>query len=179
MSRVYYSSIFKIFYVLLISLSLICVGASFIEVYDMSKLVFLIEVTLTSMLFFETLFRGFMQGWAHFLKLPWNVVDLLVTIASIVMVWVGFVIGGGIGVLDSISAITAIIVRTGLQLFRLAMVIRRKKEQDVQIIDLNGISEGDELPQHTEKNLRSVQGVGPVKLVPNQKAYDESVDESQ
>ena len=174
MSRIYYSSIFKVFYSSLIGLSLISIFLSFLRFYAENKLVIIMEVTITMMLILETLYRGFMQGWNEYMKQIWNIVDVLVTITSISLIWIGNSIGGGIGQVDTLSAITAIIVRCAIQFVRLILAIRKKSDQDIQIIDLNGISEGDEVPQHTEKNLKSQK---PEKSANKSAKFDESVDE--
>ena len=82
LSRIYYSVIFKIFYLSLVALSLICIGITLLENIP-SGIVFLIELTVTLMLIFDTVFRGFMLGWLLFIKQFWNILDLLVNILSI------------------------------------------------------------------------------------------------
>ena len=73
-----------------------------------------------------------------------------------------------------------IIIRAGIQFVRLALAIKKKKDQDIQIIDLNGISEGDEAPQHTEKNLKFKKETAVNKITDKEKSYEISaVDESQ
>jgi hypothetical protein len=176
MSRIYYSSLFKVFYSCLIGLSLISMFLSFVQFYSDHKMIFLLEVTVTMLLVFEAVYRGFMQGWNEYVRQVWNIVDVFVTIASIALLWVGHSIGGGVGRIDTLSATSAIVVRTAVQLVRLILALRKRSDQDIQIIDLNGISEGDEIPQHTEKQLKSEHPV----LRPNKKmSYDAAVDESQ
>jgi Ion transport protein len=154
MSRLYYSSVFKIFYMVLIALSIIAIGLTLLEIIVKLSVLLLIEVTLTIMLVFETFFRGFMQGWKDYFKQKFNIIDSVVNFFSICLFWIGYHLGGVLGEIDSIVAIVAIIVRASFLFFRLILAIRRKKEQDVQIIDLNGISESDEVPQQTEKIMK-------------------------
>ena len=174
LSRIYYSVIFKIFYLSLVALSLICIGITLLENIP-SGIVFLIELTVTLMLIFDTVFRGFMLGWLLFIKQFWNILDLLVNILSICLFWIGFETKGGIGEIDSITAILIIIVRTAFQFSRLVLTLRKKKEQDIQIIDLNGISEGDEVHQHTDKNFK----IPNVAENRKKKSFEDCEDESQ
>jgi hypothetical protein len=178
MSRLYFSNVFKIYYISLIVLLITVISLLLIHIPTTSKLIFLLEIIITCCLFVETLFKGFMQGWLNYFKQFWNILDSLVTVGSIILLWIGADISQGIGAIDDISASLAIIIRCGIQLFRLIMVIKRKGEQDVQIIDLNGISEGDEAPQNTEKNFRP-QKKTTNNLTSNKKNFEDSVDESR
>ena len=178
MSRLYFSNVFKIYYILLMALLLIVISLLLIHIPTTSKLIFLFEIIITCCLVLETLFKGFMQGWLNYIKQFWNILDSLVTIGSIILLWIGADVSQGIGAIDDISASLAIIIRCGIQLFRLVMVIKRKGEQDVQIIDLNGISEGDEAPQNTEKNFKPQKKIAS-NLTSNKKNFEDSVDESR
>lgn len=177
MSRIYYSSIFKIYYLSLIALSMICIGLSLLKPYFEWSLLFFLDITITFLLFLETIYRGFMQGWSLYIRKVWNLIDNICIFVSVVLLWIGYDTAGGIGEINFISASTAIIIRCFVQFIRLALAIKRKGEQDIQVIDLNGISEADELPQHTDKNLKPEKK--PAIRLANNKGYEESVDDSQ
>lgn len=179
MSRIYYSSIFKIYYISLIILCSACIFLTLLDFYEDSKILFLLEVVVCILLVFECIFRGFMQGWELFIKKLANAVDLIVTLVSIILLWLSYNIGGGIGEIDEIIAITVVVVRCGIQFLRLVRAVKRRREQDIQIIDLNGISESDEAPQHTEKNLKVPKSEEKIDIDESKKGYEESVDESQ
>lgn len=179
MSRIYYSSIFKIYYLSLIVLCGICIFLTLFDFYQNTSILFLLEVLASALLVSECIYRGFMQGWNIYIKRVSNAVDLIITVVSIVMIWIGYQIGGGIGEIDEVTAIVILIVRCGIQLIRLVRALKRRKDQEIQIIDLNGISEGEEMPQHTEKNLRAPRPSDKQRKVGNKKHYEESVDESR
>ena len=176
MSRIYYSNVFKVYYGSLIALQCLLIMMMMIRIPHTNALIFIFEVLISTLLVIEMLFKGFMQGWGFYFKQIWNLVDGLVVVGSICLIWIGIGIGNGVGEIDDISAGVVIIVRSAVQVFRLVMVIRRKGEQDVQIIDLNGMSEGDDAPQHTEKNFRPNKQPG--NLAGNKKNFEDSVDES-
>lgn len=178
MSRLYFSNVFKIYYISLMVLLVIMISLLLFHIPATNKLVFLLEIVITCLLIIEFLYKGFMQGWLFYIKQVWNILDFLVIIGSIVLLWIGADIEQGIGAIDDISASLMIIVRCGIQLFRLVMVIRKKGEQDVQIIDLNGISEGDEAPQNTEKNFKPQKKTA-INKKENEKHFDDSVDDSR
>ena len=85
MSRLYYSSVFKIYYLVLIALSLLCIAGNFLHSYYTSSIVFLLEITITVVLFVEVIYRGFMQGWSLYLKQFWNIVDIITILVSIIL----------------------------------------------------------------------------------------------
>lgn len=151
MSRIYYSNIFKIFYFAMIIISIVCIGVSLFQLYNTSLFLHIIEALVTVLLIFETIYRCIMQGWKNYFEQKWNLVDIGVIIASIGLLWVGVKIGGGIGEIDSVTAVIIIITRTLVQFLRLISSIKKKKEQDVQIIDLNDISESDDTIKKDKK----------------------------
>lgn len=178
MSRLYFSNVFKIYYISLIVLLVIVISLLLFHIPTTNRLIFLLEIIITCLLIIEALYKGFMQGWVLYIKQIWNILDFLVIIGSIVLLWIGADIDQGIGAIDDVSASLIIIVRCGIQLFRLFMVIKKKGEQDVQIIDLNGISEGDEAPQNTEKNFKPQKSTV-INKKENEKNFDYSVDDSR
>ncbi|OMJ74676.1 hypothetical protein SteCoe_26355 [Stentor coeruleus] len=151
MTRIYYSNLFKIFYFVVIIISIVCIGVSLFQLYNTSLFLHTIEALVTVLLIFETIYRCIMQGWKNYLEQKWNLVDIGVIIASISLLWVGVKIGGGVGEIDSVTAIIMIVTRTLVQCLRLISSIKKKKEQDVQIIDLNDISESDDVMKKDKK----------------------------
>jgi hypothetical protein len=177
MSRLYYSNVFKIYYGSLIALQCLLISMMLMRIPHLVKLVFIFEVLITVLLLSEMVFKGFMQGWGFYFKQVWNLIDGLVVVGSICLLWIGFEMGKGLGEIDDISAGIIIIVRSSVQVCRLIMVIRRKGEQEVQIIDLNGISEADDAPQQTEKNFKPPKKTS--NNIEKKKNFEDSVDESR
>ena len=75
------------------------------------------------------------------MKLSWNIIDIVILVLTVGLLWFGIEKGGGIGEIDTITAVFAIITRAIVQFLRLISAIKKKKEHDVQIIDLSEVYE--------------------------------------
>lgn len=171
MTRLYYSSIFKAFYCGLIILSTVCIAVSLIQFYQNSKFLLMTEAFLTIMLAFEIFYRMYMQSCRIYLEQKWNILDIIIVIFSILLLWVGIDIGGGVGEIDTVTAVLIIITRSLVMVFRLISSIKKKKDQEVQIIDLNDMSEMDDEVKEKGKNFRKFSNI---KLEEHKIEYQES-----
>lgn len=171
MTRLYYSSIFKAFYSLLIILSALCILVNLLQFYEHSKLVVSIEVFLTILLAFEVLYRMYMLGFRVFFEHKWNILDVFVVFFSVLLLWVGIELGGGVGDIDTVTAVLFIIGRNFIMAYRLVSFIKKKKDQEVQIIDLNDMSEMDEDEKGKEKKFKKF---SENKLEEHKNEYQES-----
>ena len=126
-----------------------------LQIYIDSIFLLFLEALVTAMLIFETFYRGIMQGWKNYLEQKWNLLDVFVIICSATLLWIGIKAGGGIGEIDAVTAVIVIVARSTIQFLRLILNIRKKKAQDVQVIDLNDMSEGDEIVLSGEKNNKN------------------------
>jgi hypothetical protein len=157
MTRIYYSGLFKGYYFAMILLSVVCILTTILQMFRHSKLMIGLECIVTLMLIFEILYRIYMQTWRVFFEQKWNFADVFVVVLSIVLLWIGVRIGGGIGEIDLVSAVLIIITRSFVMIFRLVSSIKKKKDQEIQIIDLNDISEADDVVVHKVKKTQNIQ----------------------
>ena len=148
MTKIYYSDFFKVFYVVLLSLSATCLAATVLELFFQSVLTLALEITVTTLLVFDTAYRIIMQGCRSFFKHTFNVFDIFIIAASLALLWAGAKIEGGVGRVNTFSAALVIGVRSLVQFIRLVININRKKAQNVQMIDLNDMSEADDIHLH-------------------------------
>jgi ABC-type transport system involved in cytochrome bd biosynthesis fused ATPase/permease subunit len=129
------------------------------------------EAFLTIMLAFEIFYRMYMQSCRIYLEQKWNILDIIIVIFSILLLWVGIDIGGGVGEIDTVTAVLIIITRSLVMVFRLISSIKKKKDQEVQIIDLNDMSEMDDEVKEKGKNFRKFSNI---KLEEHKIEYQES-----
>lgn len=127
---------------------------------------------------FEAAYRGIMQGWRNFFEQKWNILDVIVVFSSIALLWLGIETSGGIGEIDTVTAVMIIVMRTLVQFLRLASFIKKKQGQEIQIIDLNDMSEGDEIG-NTEKKKFHKNFVVEDKLEEGKKEYQDSQVDGQ
>ena len=175
MTRVYYSIVFKLFYSAVIFFSVLCIGITVLELIYTTQLLLIVEGVVTVMLVFETVYRGIMQGWRNYVGQRWNLLDIIIVLSSIALLWLGIETGGGIGEIDTVSAVTIIVLRSIIQFIRLLSLIRKKQGQDVQIIDLNDMSEADEIGNTGKQKYNKANTLAMHKIEEeNKKEYQES-----
>ena len=171
MTRVYYSGFFKGYYFGMIFLSVLCILITLFQLYQHSKLLLSLECSVTTMLIFEIFYRIYMQTWRVFFEQKWNLVDVLIVVLSVILLWVGVEVGSGVGEIDMVSAVLIIMTRSFVMIFRLVSSIKKKQDQEVQIIDLNDISEADEVVVQKGKKTQNLQHS---KLEEHKNEYQES-----
>jgi hypothetical protein len=174
LTRIYYSNIFKSFYFLIIFFSLLCIFSTIFQFYDRSSVMLAVEAFITFLLLFEMVYRVLMQGFKDYIGQWWNVVDVLIIIASVVLLWVGVELGGGVGEIDAVTGVFLIITRSLVQFLRLASSLRKKKGQDVQIIDLNDISGEDAGMKDDKKKAKHIPTTEENKYEEQKNEYHES-----
>ena len=142
LTRIYFSPLIKIYYVLLIILSLSTLIYGLIDLARSINSVWLmsVEIFISICVVADVVARVIMQGTASFFMSCTNMFDIVVSVISIAFIVVTSVKYREVEEIESIAGITFLVIRNVAQLIRILFFIKTQRKtrlNSVRLLDLS------------------------------------------
>ncbi|OQR94867.1 hypothetical protein ACHHYP_00893 [Achlya hypogyna] len=192
-SRLYFSSVYRVVYLLMIATSIICVGWTITNHWHTpSSDVFIsLEIGLCSMLVLEVLIRMLALKRKYWLKWS-NLFDIVATVLSVVSIALYFKQESVVEELEEVAADFVMVLRNTMQYARLAVFLKNREvllqKAEPTGIDFDDIDEEEHQSMLAETTLEDdmteglnqhydsppKQAVSPVEISPDVRAVNDS-----